>query len=198
MCYLQPSIEVVGKVSLLLPYHIFFRGATEIPEKNTFWPLHTDPPLSLQMLNANKQFMPDETQHCRGGGEGKVKWTNLTSTSVYGCSSGTAPCKGPWSKNLKLKNIVDETPNYQNKGDQKLMIRSIIRTTTDTESGIRAKFFSWSAIHGAFQIRESASFVAKIRNPGLNKGQIRRSVNLFTPVYTESSHLTTAFTYRVF
>ena len=33
MCYLRPSIEVVGKVSLLLPYHIFFGGATKIPPK---------------------------------------------------------------------------------------------------------------------------------------------------------------------
>ena len=79
-------------------------------------------------------------------------------------------------------NVSRRNTSTLTKADRKLMIRSTIRTSRLTESGNRAKTFSWSAIHGIFQIRESARFIAEIHNPRAFYGQIRRSADLFTPL----------------
>ena len=51
---LQPQTEVVGKVSILLEYHIFFSGATEMPRKQNFGPCTPTPP-PLPMFNIQRK-----------------------------------------------------------------------------------------------------------------------------------------------
>ena len=159
MLYLQPSTEVVEKASLLLPYTYFLVEQMKYPEKTSNSGRCTPiPHLSYRCWISNKQFMLTKPKIAEGGGEGKMKWTNHPNTSVYGCNSETALCNALWSKNCNWnwKQNSRRSTKTSNKANRKLMIRSIIRTSRHTESGIRGKFFSWSLIHGAFQIRESA------------------------------------------
>ena len=53
----------------------------------------------------HKQFMPDETQHCREGRGGNQYFCLC-------CSSETVLCNAPWSKNLKLK--TKQSTKHQN------------------------------------------------------------------------------------
>ena len=86
--YRQPETEVVGKVSLVVVYHLFYSGATEIPQTNLFGcctPIPHPPNVEISTDN----FSQTKSNIVKGKGrEGRrrVKLANLPNTSVYGCS----------------------------------------------------------------------------------------------------------------
>ena len=124
------------------------------PDKN-FWTLYTDPQLDpYQCWISNKQLRNPTLQ----SGEGRERWNEPTLpillSTVAVLEQRYATLRGVKTWNWKQNSR--RNTKIPNKVNRKLMIWSIIRTSRHKESGIRDKFFSWSAIHGAFQIRESA------------------------------------------
>ena len=103
--------------SLLLPYRMFFNGATEIPPKKILSGGCTAIPTSLANVECQQTIYASRnpTLQRRRGEKGEMShrlwlkfWNSAVQSSV--------------EKKLKLKNIADETPKYKNKGDLKLMI----------------------------------------------------------------------------
>ena len=124
-------------VLLFLPHHIFFSGATEIPPKTNFLDAeHRFPHLPCQLVNIPKNNL------C------------LTKPSRERWNEPTFPIflfmavvleqryeNVSWSKlSWNWRTDCRRNTKIPNKANGKLMIRSLIRTTIHTESGIRPSF----------------------------------------------------------
>ena len=158
MLYLQPSTEVVGKVSLLLPYHIFFSGANTTRKLQFLEATHRSPTsLTNVEYYAWNNLCLTKPNIAEGGGAGQ-SWNEPTFSILLSLfvalEQRYAMLRGVKTWNWKQNSR--QNAKIPNKANRKLMTRTIIRTSRHTESGIRAEFLSWSAIQGAFQIRESA------------------------------------------